>query len=171
MQLVRLLSLLLVTGSSLFSLDGPKPFGQVTALGMKVGDVLKIDYRSSGCFHRHQHELVIHRSENGAKLTGAALLRYRDPKTFTFGEETRMALQTIYIDDKALARLERSFRFLRSPPNGASTTIDDILITHLRGGKAIAYEVLEDSAGQLADDKERLSFWDLAQMVTPKVKK
>ena len=138
---------------------------------MKVGDVLKIDYRSSGCFHDVHNELVITRTDKAVTLAGADLSRYWDEKAQKAIEGKRRNLLTTSLDDKQLARLDRSFEFVRAAPRGGCTTIDVVSVSQVRSGKIIAYEVLRDATCHLGEDKERMAFYELVSLITPKLKK
>jgi len=164
--LAALYILLALVSSS--AADGKKPFGRVTALEMSVGDTLKISYESNGCFHNNRHELVLAKTEKGVTLSGADLSRFWDETTQKAVEGRRRPLLTADLDTAKLTRLDRSFEYLRAAHPDGCTTIDDFTVTQERGGKVIAFEVFRDATCHLDDDKERMSFYELVALISPK---
>jgi hypothetical protein len=137
---------------------------------MKVGDVLKIDYRSYGCFHDTRHELVITKTDMGAILAGADLSTFWDEEGRKAIYGKRRDLLTTILDDEQLARLDRSFEYVRTFHGGGCTTMDVVSVSQVRSENIIAYEVFRDATCDLGSNKERMAFHELVRLITPELK-
>ena len=158
MQPIRVSILTLVVACIAFGADEPKPFGRVSAYEMKVGDVLKIDYRSSGCFHDVHNELVITRTDKAVTLAGADLSRYWDEKAqkpSTTGAENFVILavpkdasgaapRLCALTQPTLAAMQQTRGVeagsTRGPKNQLSTLLDGVEGSATRGASAAAEE-------------------------------
>lgn len=142
----------------------------VSALEMKPGDHLLIRYQSQGCFHQTKHDLVITRTQNGAELTGIDHSPHYDAKTKLVVKDPKTPLLKTELTEAELAKLDKSFEFLRQNPQGGCTTVNDIVAVVQRGEKAVAREKFTDGTCQLDDDPQRMGFWQLVAKITPEAK-
>jgi hypothetical protein len=142
----------------------------VSALEMKPGDHLLIRYQSQGCFHQTKHDLVITRTQGDAELTGIDHSPHYDAKTKSVVKDPKTPLLKAELTEAELAKLDKSFEFLRQNPQGGCTTVNDIVAVVQRGDKAVAREKFTDATCRLDDDPQRMGFWQLVEKIIPQSK-
>lgn len=145
-----------------------KSFARTSAYEMKPGDEVRIDYTSRGCFHWAHHELVLTRTEKGVSLTGANLQFPADEKTNKPVEGEKKKWRSVDLTEDQLARIDRTFEYLRNCGRGGCTTVNNITLTQTRAGKTIASESMVDATCHLGSDGKTISFAELIALICPK---
>lgn len=121
-----------------------------TVAKLAAGEVIQIEYSSSGCFH---------------KISETYLISGGDQKLFTVlpGKTHAKKLHEPLTAAEVMG-LDRLFQYYRKGKKGfGCTTVDEIKITYERNGKVIGKESFEDSACQSVNDKELVLFYQIVQ--------
>ena len=144
------------------ALEPEKRFGRASALEMKPGDMLKIDFTSWGCYHFVHYLMTLKCGTSGevhATLDDLHPGWDKKGENRVDGKPSRIA--TVTLDDATLARLDRSFEYCRAKEHMGCTTIDRLAITQTRNRVTIAREDLVDGSCHLTDDKNRIGFVEM----------
>ncbi len=132
---------------------------------LQQGDILVVQFHSSGCFHGATHELTFQR---GAELTVSVVQipsgTVRSPR---IAEQTnRVALGTLRLSQSDVAGLDRLMDYYHSKRSGDCTTIDDITFTQQRGDEIVASEQIVDAPCHPDEMESILRFPDLIARVS-----
>ena len=117
---------------------------------IRRGDVLKIHYHSSGCFHQDDYTF---------------LFRPNNPSTIDVvhepGTPQAKSFARVNLTHEDLRQLDNLMHFYRAKKKGGCTTVDTISFEQLRGKTTIASEKIIDDTCQVDEAKDALNFRQL----------
>lgn len=122
---------------------------------LPVGDVMVVEYSSSGCFHSFGYEFVF---EGGKAKVTSVVHDWSGNKKAVVKTEGEVVLSK-----EDLKGLDRLVKFYRAISGGGCTTVDTITITRRRGGKVVATEKFVDATCGTYDRKDLMTFARLGQ--------
>lgn len=128
-----------------------------TIAGLQSGEKLTVDYRMSGCFASEHLSLTFWRA-NGLQVEVHKWVLGAD------GKEKRIRLGQSTLNKSDERGLDNQLRHYRSKPAGGCTTIENVQLSHLKGGRELAKEALLDASCSLKQDA--LGFGQLGRRFT-----
>ncbi len=114
------------------------------------GNVLKVHYHSSGCFHQTDYEFTFRRSD------GLFVDAVKDPRA----TPTFFAVKSLSADD--IIRLDAMLHFYRQVKGDGCTTVDTVSFAEYQGSKVVATESYKDATCSAGDNPSLLTFSQLA---------
>jgi hypothetical protein len=134
---IRIISLLAVF--PVFAASAVEP---ISVSGLKEGESLEIRYSSHGCFHSMTELIEI----SGGTVKFSELKMKWDDEAKKEIEVERKADGVLKLEKGDDAKLDKLLEFYASGPGGGCTTVDTIMIRHLRNGKCVRSELYEDGS-------------------------
>jgi hypothetical protein len=142
------------------SAAGPAPAADSVVAFSRLGpgEVLRVHFKSSGCFHNDAYDLVFWKGPRlTVRVSGVeygvirSLARDRFPRS----------LGTLALSDSEAAGLDSLLGFYRSRPGGGCTTADRVEVVYLRDGATAASETFVDGSCAIQARKGVVSFRQL----------
>lgn len=119
-------------------------------------DSLKIRYATMGCFHSATYELAFTAGATPRASATRLLLEWSE-KDGVYVEKGREAVGEMALTAEDLRQLDALLAFYRAKPDGGCTTVEEIRVEQLRGGKLVAQESFTDASCSVHERKGVLS--------------
>ena len=138
---------------------------------LPAGDILEIDFKSSGCFSHSHYELAFGRTPSPS----VSVIEFTDRWINDQEVVTEPKFRGISkLSGEDLAQLDRLLSFYRGPKTSGCTTVDTIVVGQVRNGRTIASESFEDGSCRTLEDgfidgkKRFLTFNDIVGRLNKK---
>lgn len=126
--------------------------GEISFSKLAKGDVIKVTYKSVGCFHNEEHVLEFRRSDSASVKVSQVVSNY--DKDYKLIASENVEIGSLKLSDKDLSKLETLFAFYRKNKESGCTTRDHIKIVLLNGEKVESVEEYKDESCETANMKD-----------------